>query len=755
MNKKNMYKVAVVFVVALALILPGATTIANDDKGREPPTVTELSVSPALTTVETGVTFTVGVYVEPSEGLRGISIDNIIYDASLIHANSITFEGFFDPYGTFPSFPTIDNVAGSINEVYELILGSPGNSVSTPGYFVNISFTSQSILGTSPVNLVSIVLANVSDIEIPSVTNNGSVVVEEFVTLTMSVVGSGTTDPALGVHTYAGGTVVDLEAFPDVGWEFAGWSGDINTTDNPTTITMDGNKAVTATFTEAFYDLTISVVGDGTTDPAPGVHTYACGTVVDLEAFPDYGWAFSGWSGDINTMDNPTTITMDSDKAVTATFRQEWTACLEIEADIREMDTVCFGEKTLASDGIDMFDIPKPGAPPSPYVYAWFATDLTPPYDELWEDYRHYDIANTYQVWDLWIHTSGSGQYTQVTISWDPSDLSTVEYDYVGLFYALSGNMVADMKNMKGGGSSYEYTSGHCCATHFQIIAWNNNCPVGVDDYYETNQGTELIVGAPGILENDYDLDDNPIYVDSLDTTATYGTVDLDSHTDGYFRYTPPVGWFGTDEFSYEVTDGVCTDTATVYIEVTELTRISIEDGWNIISVPVGGTCDEPCCVDKTTIVVEYLGGFYSWNDAISSGLILGFTYGWGNGVYYDEQCLESGEGYWLWSYEDVDLLVPNECEDDENNHITFLDVGWNLIGVPYTDDLDISTEVRVDYNGFWYEWNDATANGYILQFVYGWNRPNQHYELTNTLESGYGYWVYAYEGCALKRWYP
>ena len=83
---------------------------------------------------------------------------------------------------------------------------------------------------------------------------------------------------------------------------------------------MDSDKAVTATFTQLSYTLTISVVGSGTTDPAAGVHSYLSGTVVGLEAFLDSGWEFTAWSGDISTTDNPTTITMDSNKAVTATF---------------------------------------------------------------------------------------------------------------------------------------------------------------------------------------------------------------------------------------------------------------------------------------------------------------------------------------------------------------------------------------------------------------------------------------------------
>ncbi len=141
-------------------------------------------------------------------------------------------------------------------------------------------------------------------------------------TLTVTTSGSGsvTLDPAGG--TYDVGTVVTLTATPDAGWQFDSWSGDLSGTTNPITITMDANKGVTATFSEipVQYTLTVNTSGSGsvTLDPAGG--TYDVGTVVTLTAEPDAGWQFDGWSGDLGGTTNPTTITMDADKNVTATF---------------------------------------------------------------------------------------------------------------------------------------------------------------------------------------------------------------------------------------------------------------------------------------------------------------------------------------------------------------------------------------------------------------------------------------------------
>jgi photosystem II stability/assembly factor-like uncharacterized protein len=66
--------------------------------------------------------------------------------------------------------------------------------------------------------------------------------------------------------------------------------------------------------------LAVASVGSGTVTLDPPGGTYRDGTVVTLAAAPGAGYAFSGWSGDLSGAANPASITMNSDKAVTATF---------------------------------------------------------------------------------------------------------------------------------------------------------------------------------------------------------------------------------------------------------------------------------------------------------------------------------------------------------------------------------------------------------------------------------------------------
>jgi len=139
--------------------------------------------------------------------------------------------------------------------------------------------------------------------------------------LTVNTIGNGTVTKTPSESTYTPGTVVTLQANPASGWYFDSWSGDVSGKANPTTIRMDGDKTVTAIFTQS-YTLTVNIVGSGTVSKDPDQTSYTPGTTVTLRASPAPGWYFCGWSGDLSGSDNPATITMDSSKVVTATFAQ-------------------------------------------------------------------------------------------------------------------------------------------------------------------------------------------------------------------------------------------------------------------------------------------------------------------------------------------------------------------------------------------------------------------------------------------------
>jgi uncharacterized repeat protein (TIGR02543 family) len=83
---------------------------------------------------------------------------------------------------------------------------------------------------------------------------------------------------------------------------------------------MNGNRSVTAHFTQNQYSLTITIDGSGSVTKNPNKTTYTYGEVVTLTAIASSGWVFSSWTGDLTGSQNPKTITMNGNKAVTAHF---------------------------------------------------------------------------------------------------------------------------------------------------------------------------------------------------------------------------------------------------------------------------------------------------------------------------------------------------------------------------------------------------------------------------------------------------
>jgi uncharacterized repeat protein (TIGR02543 family) len=146
--------------------------------------------------------------------------------------------------------------------------------------------------------------------------------------LTMAVdpTAGGTTNPAVGAHTYPEDEVVAVTAIPNAGYEFDYWEGDVADPNSAyTPVTMDGDKTVTAHFSllPTTYELTMAVdpTAGGTTDPVVGAHTYPEDEIVAVTAYPNAGYEFDHWTGDVADPNAAsTTVTMDGDKTVTATF---------------------------------------------------------------------------------------------------------------------------------------------------------------------------------------------------------------------------------------------------------------------------------------------------------------------------------------------------------------------------------------------------------------------------------------------------
>lgn len=96
-----------------------------------------------------------------------------------------------------------------------------------------------------------------------------------------------------------------------------------------------------------------------------------------------------------------------------------------------------------------------------------------------------------------------------------------------------------------------------------------NSPPTAVDDSATTNQDVAVVID---VLANDSDIDMDTLTVSDV-TDGASGTV-TNNGTD--VTYTPNAGTFGTDTFTYTVTDGALTDTATVTVTVQQANNVPV-----------------------------------------------------------------------------------------------------------------------------------------------------------------------------------
>jgi hypothetical protein len=135
---------------------------------------TIVSIDPVNQTIGGDDDFSISIYCVPSQPIKAYEL-KLSFDSSLVQAVEVTEGDIFDGYTTFFNSGTINNVVGTIIDIYGLILGS-GN-VSLPGTLVNINFTGESNGGTSPIALYDVGVTN-ETVYIPISLVNGTVFVD-------------------------------------------------------------------------------------------------------------------------------------------------------------------------------------------------------------------------------------------------------------------------------------------------------------------------------------------------------------------------------------------------------------------------------------------------------------------------------------------------------------------------------------------------------------------------------------------------
>ena len=129
------------------------------------------------------------------------------------------------------------------------------------------------------------------------------------------------------------GSVLTIFQEPDTGAVFTGWSGPCTNTQDYCTVRLSSSKTVGAKWADpttapATHTLSVTVSGSGKVTggglvcngPATCTAEQQPGATVTLTAEPADGFAFMGWTGQCAGSGAECTVTMDTDRSVTATF---------------------------------------------------------------------------------------------------------------------------------------------------------------------------------------------------------------------------------------------------------------------------------------------------------------------------------------------------------------------------------------------------------------------------------------------------
>ncbi len=310
------------------------------------------------------------------------------------------------------------------------------------------------------------------------------------------------------------GQEIDFDAFADSGWFFEGWSGDLTGSNPEQSLIIDSNKHVTAHFVDTFV-LEIDIVGEGivtvggeidgdtvTPDNVVWRVYVEPGTTVDLEAIAAEHWHFDRWTGDLWGSNPNREIYMDSNKSVTAHFKED-TFILRVDI-IGEGNVVVDGEEYTPDDVV--VEIP---------VVAGQTIDFEAIADEYW-------------YFDRWTGDLG-GSDTETSLFIDSDKNVTAVFDQYQLIIDIvgDGNVVVDgethsqrvQKTVKPG-ATIELDA--FPEEYWQFIQWTGdiNSPLPEQDLY---------IDSDKHLTAHFERDTYTLIVDIVGE----GTVDVDTETLG------------------------------------------------------------------------------------------------------------------------------------------------------------------------------------------------------------------------------
>jgi PKD repeat protein len=205
---------------------------------------------------------------------------------------------------------------------------------------------------------------------------------------------------------------------------------------------------------------------------------------------------------------------------------------------------------------------------------------------------------------------------------WDFGDGGTSTLQNPTHTYIQEGVYTVSLTVTEGDGNSDT-------ATRNDYVTVENSPPEAMGEAYSVAGGNTLTVGAPGVLDNDSDINGDPLTA-VLVSNVSHGV--LTFNPDGSFTYTPDLNFCGTDSFTYQANDGTAdSNTATVTITVgTEIVVdiTSHENGQTVSerTILLAGTVSDTSItvatlsVNGATSTTAVTNGFFNQEISVLSG---------------------------------------------------------------------------------------------------------------------------------------
>ncbi|UCD13474.1 MAG: hypothetical protein JSW60_07945 [Thermoplasmatales archaeon] len=166
--ERSKFGASIVFIISVIVVV-GALIFTVEAAG-----ITVVSIDPSSQIVSPGSNFTVNVSCAPGQPIKAFEL-KLLFNASRLSVDSVIEGDIFSGYSTYFNAGIINNTAGTVIDVYGLILGA-GN-VSSNGTLVSINLSAKSVTGISTLGLYDVGVTN--ETHYVSITvNNGTVQID-------------------------------------------------------------------------------------------------------------------------------------------------------------------------------------------------------------------------------------------------------------------------------------------------------------------------------------------------------------------------------------------------------------------------------------------------------------------------------------------------------------------------------------------------------------------------------------------------